>query len=97
MTSYIKCPNCNAEYHPAEIFFPRDFFGEPGQIIRDQNNQIVTITGTDMNLNETYRCDFCNTTFKTISKISFNTTEQINYDKPYSSTIRKNCLFLQED
>lgn len=93
----IKCPKCNAEYLPAEIFFPKDFFGNPELIFRNGDNQIVNYTGTGMNLTETYKCNYCDVVFKVSSRINFNTSIQSDYDESYSTSLRKNNLFLQED
>ena len=93
----IKCPKCNAEYLPAEIYFPKDFFGNPEQIIRDSQNQILNYTGTGMNFLETYRCNYCDVIFKVTAKINFNTAIQTDYDTTYSTSLKKNTLFLPED
>ena len=94
---YIKCSNCGAEYLPAEIFVPNEFFGKPQNIIRDENNQIISYNGNNMDLTDQYRCDYCGTTFKVSAKINFLTNSIINYEKEYSSSLKKNTLFLQED
>ena len=55
----VKCPHCNAEYVPSEIYLPKYFLGIPKYIHRNEENKITGITGSDMDLNETYQCDFC--------------------------------------
>ena len=55
----IKCPDCGAEYLPAEIFYPDEFFGKPNSIEKDVYGKLLFFNGNDMNLTETYRCDYC--------------------------------------
>ena len=33
----IKCPHCNAEYLPAEIYYPDEFLGRPTDINKIHN------------------------------------------------------------
>ena len=67
----IICPKCHREYLPAEIFIPKAFFGNPNDIIRDVYGEILEFSGTGMDLNESYTCDTCNTTFNVTAKINF--------------------------
>lgn len=97
---YIKCPNCGREYLPAEIYIPNYFFGKPTHIERDANTgKIINFYGTDMDLNETYQCDRCNVPFKITARLQFQTVEQdkYNFDKDYSTKIRKQQIFLSEE
>ena len=75
----IICPKCGREYLPAEIYYPKEFFGRPQDIDRI-DGKIDSFEGTSMNLEETYQCDSCNCTFNTVAKISFKTTEISKYD-----------------
>lgn len=68
----IKCPKCGREYLPAEIFYPKHFFGKVSDIIKDYSGEIIAFTGDTMNLSETYICDNCNTSFKVSAKINFD-------------------------
>ena len=69
----IRCPKCDMEYLPSEIFIPKQFFGTPEYIYRDNDRNIIDIIGTTMDTTETYTCDHCNTTFTINCKLSFNT------------------------
>lgn len=94
----IKCPHCGAEYLPAEIFLPNNLLGKPYGIEKDDNGHIEFFFGDDMDLNEVYRCDFCNKKFNVEMSIKFNTGTSTNYDTDdYRTKLVKQCLFLNED
>lgn len=69
----IRCPHCNCEYLPAEIYFPNSFIGYPSEIIRDESGNILGYQGDDMNTSETYCCDRCNNSFTVDASITFKT------------------------
>ena len=91
----IICPKCHREYLPAEIFIPKYFFGKPIDIIRDVYGEILEFSGSGMDLNESYTCDTCNTTFNVTAKISFQIeTDPVgNIDEEYTSKLKKVELF----
>ena len=91
----IKCPKCDYEYLPAEIFVPKYFFGFPNQVERDFSGRIMDFSGESLNLEETFTCDNCNTTFHIDTKINFYTClEKVeNIDEEYSSDINKPDIF----
>ena len=95
----IKCPKCRAEYLTAEIFIPKSFVGEPRLIDKDESGIIQNHTGTNMNVIEHYKCDYCNTPFKIGAKIQFVTAieEKYDFDTDYVSSLKKETLFLRED
>ena len=70
---YIRCPHCGAEYTTAEIFIPNSFVGAPEYVKRDLEGRIQSIAGSDMDLQETYTCDFCKLAFKVQATVSFET------------------------
>ena len=72
----IKCPCCGTEYLAAEIFYPKDFLGNPSDIIKTDQGVILAYDGEDMNLKEEYVCDKCNAKFITTATVSFK-TEQV--------------------
>ena len=69
----ISCPECGAEYLPAEIFLPFNYFNKPFFIRKDENGKIINQLDGEINLQETYTCDHCNKTFTVDSKIIFST------------------------
>lgn len=95
----IICPNCGAEYLPAEIFLPDSFLGRPKTINKNSNGEIIYYNGETMSLKEKYICDYCNKMFKVSAKIQFNTTinPATDFDEDYSTPLKKKGLFLIED
>lgn len=59
----IKCPHCGCEYHLAEIFMPTDIIGEPHDIVRDEDENIIYFEDTKLDSVQTYECYNCNTKF----------------------------------
>lgn len=95
----IICPCCGAEYLPVEIFIPKAFFGKPTRIIKDENHKIIDVVGPKQNFKEEYICDYCNTPFKVLAKTQFVTKSEIkfDFDSDYTSSLKKQSLFLEED
>lgn len=69
----ILCPECGTEYHIAEIYYPKEFFGNPKNIIKDETGKILAFDGSDVNYAEEYVCDKCNTRFETVATVTFET------------------------
>ena len=94
----IKCPHCQAEYLPAEIFIPDAFMGKPSQVSKDSKGIIQDYVGTDMDLSETYRCDYCNRKFNVDAVLKFNTSSNTrDFNNTYATKLTKSNLFLDED
>lgn len=93
----IKCPHCQAEYLPAEIYLPNSFLGRPYDIDKEGvSGEIRDYFGTTMDLQESYICDKCNQPFRVFATVQFN-TKGIDFNKDYKTKIRKESLFLEED
>lgn len=90
-TPYIICPVCGTEMHPAEVFIPNDFFGNPKEIVRDTTGKIEFYTGNDMGLVEEYICDGCNNTLNIEAKLSFDVSVKTKnfFEEEYTSTFNK--------
>lgn len=73
MDRYIVCPHCKAEYTPAEIFIPKSLVGNPEYVKRNIEGKIQSVAGQDMDLVESYTCDYCKKSFKVTADISFQT------------------------
>lgn len=100
MSNIIKCSVCGQEYLPSEIFMPKSFFGNPGEIIKNTSGQIEFFTGTDMNLEEEYICDNCNTPLKIKANIDFEVESgaPIEITEEYVSTFNKpDKMILSEE
>ena len=95
---YIICPNCGREYLPAEIYYPKHFFGNPQDIERLNNGRIEHFDGKSMDLEETYQCDACDCKFKVTAKVSFKAAEISKYDtsKAYVTPLFEEKLTLFE-
>lgn len=69
----IKCPNCGWEYLPGEIYMPRSFIGQPKNIIKDENGNVLGYDAEDMNTVETFECEHCGQLFKIDATVTFKT------------------------
>lgn len=94
----IKCPKCNYEYLPAEIFFPQTLLGKPKDIFRDDNGSIEFYSGDSMNWHEEFECEQCGTSFEIDADVAFTTKydKKIDFDEEYETTIYKNRIKLEE-
>ena len=92
----IRCPRCDYEYLPSEIFIPKSFFGTQKYVERDFSGRVLDYIGEPMDLTETYRCDNCDVLFNIATKISFSTSlDKIeNIDEDYSSGLGETELFV---
>ena len=90
----IDCPHCGRQYLPAEIYMPKSFFGKPHTIVRDVYGQILDYEGSSLELEETYTCDKCGTTFEITAKISFQSDVASvgNIDEEYSAPVQKSIF-----
>lgn len=94
---YIKCPNCNAEYLPEEIFVSllnKDYHIEK----RDDTHEIIDSNYTGQ-VEDSYTCNYCDTRFKVQCKLSFSSfiDDKFNFNELYSTTINKSTVLLKED
>ena len=97
-TKTIICPKCGREYLPAEIFYPKYFFGKVKDIVKDCNGQIISYEGESLNLSENYICDKCGTNMKVTAHISFDASidEAFDFNNDYV-TKKKESFNLFED
>lgn len=91
----IECPKCGREYLPAEIFYPKHFFGRPYDIVRDVYGRILDYDGTSVDTCESYTCDKCMTQFNVRAKMTFivESTKFESMEDPYTQTVVVNTLF----
>ena len=93
----IKCPHCDAEYLPAEIYLPNSLLGKPYDIEKEgMSGKIKDFFGNTMDLEESFICDRCNQPFRVNARIQFY-TEGIDFRKEYVTKLQKQSLFLDED
>lgn len=99
MKNSIRCPHCNAEYAPSEIYLPDSFLGKLRDVEKDVTGSILYQENGDMGLSEKYTCDYCKRPFTVNAKVTFNTKpdEFLDFSKPYSTKRVKPSLFMKED
>ena len=95
----IICPVCKAEYSVPEIYISNVFFGNIDNVEKDVHGKIIDYTGKDMDLKETYKCDYCNSQFNVIANVDFKTKSKTNeFNKKYSTKLNRNPqLRFKED
>ncbi len=79
--SMIKCPHCGMEYHPAEIFYSDDLFGNPETVLRDAANKVVYVeykTDGEPVTTTRFVCDNCEKAFKVTASVTFKVEEEID-------------------
>lgn len=88
----IRCPHCNYEYLPAEIYYPKTFLGYPTNIIRDESGNVLGFDGSDMVTDDTYCCDRCGGSFNVDASITFRTTpiaDMFSVDSDFAEIVNK--------
>lgn len=95
----IICPNCGAEYLPVEIFIPQSFFGNIKDVERDEHGKIIEFIGDDMDIKESYKCDYCSKKFTIDTNVEFNVeSSSASIDSTYTTKINtKPSLFMDEN
>lgn len=62
----ITCPYCGKKYFPSEIYVPKNFLGTAFYIDDEM------YMGNDMDLQEKYTCDACNSLFIVDAAVTFS-------------------------
>lgn len=93
---YIKCPKCDAEYLPEEIFVSllnNNYYIQK----TDDTHEIIDSDYTGQ-VEDSYTCNYCNTTFKVQCKLSFTSfiDDRFNFNELYSTKLKPTIL-LKED
>lgn len=94
----IRCPKCEMEYLPAEIYMPNEFLGKPKNINRTSDNKIDYFSNKSMNLREKYICDNCGCTFKVSAKITFKSEvdSKDDFSSDYISRLDKKYTLFED-
>ena len=96
----ITCPRCGAEYLAQEIYLPTAFFGKANYIERSEDtHKILEVYGTDIDTEECYTCNYCDTPFRVSAKISFSVKEDTdhNFNEDYTTILATDKILLSED
>lgn len=91
----IKCPKCEAEYFPAELYYRDDLLGHPKNIEKTQLGKILFSNGTHPEYTTTYICDCCGATIKVSADIKY-TTSIVERNVDEYITKRDKKLILEE-
>lgn len=95
----IRCPYCNCEYLPGEIYFPKSFLGQPSNIIKDEKGTILGYDGEDMQTSEEFVCEKCDKKFTVDASVTFKTnqTADVFDDEEYTTKVtRPNDIRLRK-
>lgn len=97
--SKIKCPCCETEYLPGEIYLAKHFLGDPRDVERDFSGKILNYQGVEQNLTEDYICDKCGKKFTVKANISYDVfiNKNKDLDEDYTSAKYLDRLQLDEE
>lgn len=94
----IYCPNCGAEYLPAEIYLPNELLGKPSYITKDFEGKLIEFTGSSMNTREIYICDKCDTKFRVTARFNFKSEaiDKESFNKDHETKIPKKFNLFED-
>jgi DNA-directed RNA polymerase subunit RPC12/RpoP len=79
-TPVIKCPHCNSEYLPGEIYMPNSLIGQPDEVVRDALGKIIyedyDTPEREPDMIESYICDYCEKPFIVEATVTYKTREE---------------------
>lgn len=96
----IKCPRCDCEYLPGEIYLPKHLVGQPKEVERTVEGKIWMYDGIEQNTEETFICEKCGKPFKVKASMSFETTYDAAHDfsEDFSTPLYKeDRIHLEEE
>lgn len=96
----IKCPRCDCEYLPGEIYIPDRLVGQPKDIERTVEGKISLFDGQEQELEESFVCEKCGKPFKVVAHMSFETTydNKSDFTEEYHTHLfGNNRIHLNED
>lgn len=95
----IKCPYCDAEYLPSEIFYPNDYLGKPSHIDKTLSGEIIDVDGKQQTFTEDYVCDKCGKPFRTSVSHCYTIEPLVKKDltSDFEMPLFNNRIFLKED
>lgn len=79
-TPVIKCPHCNSEYLPGEIYMPNSLIGQPDEVVRDALGKIIyedyDTPEREPDMIEQFTCEYCNKPFIVEATVTYKTREE---------------------
>jgi sarcosine oxidase delta subunit len=78
-TPVIKCPHCQAQYLPAEIYMPGAFLGRPEDLVKDSFGKILYEDyreGNEPEMIEHFICEYCDKPFVIEATITYKSMEE---------------------
>lgn len=81
----IRCPYCDWEYLPGEIYLPNHFLGQPKDVTRTNDGKIDLYDGLEQSLEETFTCLNCGCTFQVQASIKYATLPCLDLSNVYIS------------
>ena len=96
----IRCPKCDYEYLPSEIFIAKHLVGDARDVERTYDGKIYLHNGIMQDFNESFICEHCGKPFKVKANMSFETTYDAENDvtEDYiTSLYKKDRLHLDEN
>ena len=87
----LRCPVCNQEYLPSEVFYPEAVFGKQYDITKDNEGTIKFYLGDDPEYDEEFVCDSCMTKLKVHMKMAFDIEIDDNkdFEEEYETKLNK--------
>lgn len=80
-TPVIKCPHCNSEYLPGEIYYPGALIGQPDDIVRDSLGKIIyedySEETLEPNMIEHFTCEYCNKPFIVEATVTYKVKKEL--------------------
>ena len=83
----IRCPKCECEYLPGEIYMSDYLVGKPRDVERTYDGKIFLYDGIEQNLEESFVCEKCGKPFKVKATMSFETTYDAEHDFSEAHTV----------
>lgn len=98
-TLTIRCPHCEWEYLPGEIYYPKHFLGQPKDIERTVEGNIDVYNGIEQNLEEVFYCEHCGKPFRVHAKVEYNVEKavELDFDSDYKTPLYIDRLNLKEE
>ena len=95
----LKCPHCDYEYLPGEIFIPNYVIGQPTEIERSVDGKIMVFDDLHQSNEEVFTCIKCNKTFNARANVTYETwvAQKFDFDNEYKSTVYTDRIYLKEE